>query len=152
MDRETVGAWLSGPREALAQQGIDMGYPGQRLGMPESGPGSVARFGRRLVALFIDWFACLAVAEAVASSAHARSVVNLELFFAEVALLTALTGASFGQRLAGIAVRRLDGGRVDALRVAVRTVLLCLAVPALIWDRDNRGVHDQAVGSVVVRT
>jgi hypothetical protein len=37
------------------------------------------------------------------------------------------------------------------LQVAVRTVLLCLAVPALIWDRDQRGLHDKAAQTVLVR-
>jgi hypothetical protein len=33
----------------------------------------------------------------------------------------------------------------------VRTLLLVLVVPALIWDRDYRGLHDRAANSVVVR-
>jgi uncharacterized RDD family membrane protein YckC len=33
----------------------------------------------------------------------------------------------------------------------VRTVLLCLVIPAFIWDRDGRGLHDKAAGTVVVR-
>jgi hypothetical protein len=30
-------------------------YPGETLGLPESGPGSLAPMGRRLAALFVDW-------------------------------------------------------------------------------------------------
>jgi len=30
-------------------------YPGEMLGLPESGPGSLAPMGRRLAALLIDW-------------------------------------------------------------------------------------------------
>ena len=30
-------------------------------------------------------------------------------------------------------------------------VLLCLAIPALIWDRDQRGLHDKAAQTVLVR-
>jgi hypothetical protein len=33
----------------------------------------------------------------------------------------------------------------------VRTVLLCLAIPALIWDADLRGLHDRAAGTMLVR-
>jgi hypothetical protein len=33
----------------------------------------------------------------------------------------------------------------------VRFVLLCLLVPALVTDRDGRGLHDKAARSVVVR-
>src|SRR6478735_3477073 len=50
MARE-IASWLSGP-----EPGYESGdYPGQRLGMPEHGPGSIARFGRRSAALLIDW-------------------------------------------------------------------------------------------------
>jgi len=54
-------------------------------------------------------------------------------------------------RLCGIAVMRLDGGRVTLPAVVVRTFLLLLFVPAVIYDRDRRGLHDKAAGSVVVR-
>ena len=37
------------------------------------------------------------------------------------------------------------------LRAAGRAVLLGLAVPALIFDADQRGLHDRAVGTVVAR-
>jgi len=32
-----------------------------------------------------------------------------------------------------------------------RTILLVLAIPALIWDRDDRGLHDKVAGTVVIR-
>jgi uncharacterized RDD family membrane protein YckC len=34
---------------------------------------------------------------------------------------------------------------------ALRTALLMLLIPALISDRDGRGLHDRAAGTVVVR-
>ena len=33
----------------------DAGWPGHEYGLPESGPGSMAPMGRRVLALFIDW-------------------------------------------------------------------------------------------------
>ena len=30
-------------------------WPGEHLGLPESGPRSVGRFGRRMAAIAIDW-------------------------------------------------------------------------------------------------
>ncbi|CAB4966214.1 unannotated protein [freshwater metagenome] len=75
----------------------------------------------------------------------------LGVFGLEVAALTWLGGSSFGQRIARVGVTRVDGSRLGLGRSLVRTVLLCLAVPALIWDRDSRGLHDRAVGSVCVR-
>ena len=162
VERGDVGSWLSGPRDALANQGVDLGYRGQRLGLPPGGPGAVAGFGRRLVALLIDWFACLLVVRLLfpalaATSATAGkvdtsfSLVVLAFFGLEVAVLTWLGSSSFGQRLVGLAVRRVDGGRLGLWRSVVRTALLCLAIPALIWDRDGRGLHDKAVGSVCLR-
>src|SRR6478752_714512 len=37
-------------------------YPGERLGLPQHGPGSIARFGRRSAALFVDWLLCYGLA------------------------------------------------------------------------------------------
>jgi hypothetical protein len=44
--------------------------------------------------------------------------------------------------------------RVEAIgpvRVVIRTVLLLLLVPAVIWDRDGRGLHDRLTETAVVR-
>lgn len=153
MDRKDVSSWLSGPKETLEQQGIDFGYPGQRLGFPEAGVGSLSRPGRRLVALTIDWFAALVIAGAVSSgmSANAQSWLVLEIFFIEILVLTVFIGASFGQQIMGIGVRSLGGGRLNVLGVILRTLLLIIVIPAVIYDRDGRGLHDKAVGSVVQR-
>lgn len=39
-------------------------YPGERLGLPEKGPGSIARPGRRIGALLIDYVAATLIATA----------------------------------------------------------------------------------------
>ena len=52
MARE-IGSWLSGPEPV--RPGGDTGYPGERLGLPETGSRSLARMGRRFGALIIDW-------------------------------------------------------------------------------------------------
>lgn len=123
-------------------------YPGQRLGRPESGTGSVARIGRRLGAIAIDW--------ALATAVSAGFLGNdpwwtLTVFGVTQLVLVTTTGSSAGHLLLGLQVVRLDGAWAGPLRVAVRTVLLCLAVPALVWDADQRGLHDQAAGTVLVR-
>ncbi len=145
---------MSGPR--AASQAPSLGYRGDRLGLPESGPGSVAGFGRRLVALFVDWIAAEMAAVALtrghpAYGSTGFALVVLAVFAAEVFLLTWLGGASFGQRLLGLRVASLIDRPFGAFRAFARTVLLCLVVPAVIWDRDGRGMHDRAVASVVVR-
>jgi uncharacterized RDD family membrane protein YckC len=45
-----------------------------------------------------------------------------------------------------------DGNAARPLQVLVRTVLLCLFLPAMFWDKDGRGLHDKAAGTLIVRT
>ncbi len=153
MERKDVSSWLSGPKETLEQQGVDFGYPGERLGFPQTGVASVARPGRRLVALTLDWFSALFIAKAFGSSMSytQNSWLVLELFALQIMVLTSLIGSSFGQQIMGIGVRRLDGQRLTVPAVILRTLLILLVVPAVIYDRDGRGLHDKAVGSVVQR-
>lgn len=118
-------------------------------------PGEVAGLGRRLAALVVDWLASLAVAlllfrEATYGSA-ASSLATLGVFATEVIAFTWLMSASFGQRLLGMQVVALDGSRLSLWRIMLRTLLICLVIPAVVYDSDGRGLHDRAVGSVVVR-
>ncbi len=47
---------------------------------------------------------------------------------------------------------RTDGSRLGLGRVALRTLLICLVIPAVVIDPSGRGLHDRAVGSVALRT
>ena len=146
MDRADLDASMGG---SLPE---DSTYRGQRLGLPESGPGSMASTGRRVVALFIDWIAALLISRALVGTPETtlESFATLGIFALEVTVLTWLWGSSFGQRLVGIRVvgrsRRL--GLIGAL---LRTALICIVIPPVIWDADGRGLHDRAVDSVVIR-
>lgn len=126
---------------------VELGYAGQRLGLPETGPGSVAPFGRRFLAVFVDWVLCLFIAGAITGSTSWTPVV----LGVENLLLVGTLGYGIGGRLFGIRVSRIGGGHPYPPAVLIRTVLLCLAIPALIWDRDGRGLHDKLAGTVVVR-
>jgi len=135
-------------------------YPGQDFGLPEFGSGSVAGWSRRLGALLIDWLACSIIAIAFfyhPQAGHAASVLSQPrlwtplVFGVEDFLLTALTGVTIGKRLVGVRVVRLDG-RPVGLWALPRTLLLMLVVPAMIMDRDLRGLQDKAAGTVVVRS
>lgn len=132
-------------------------YRGQRLGLPEDGPGSVASFGARLLALLVDWvlanLAAVAIVRdsAVWSPTSGAQWVPLAVFLVEVWLLTALTGASAGQRLLRLTVLRLDRRPVGLRAAAIRTALIALVIPPVVTDRDGRGLHDLAAGTVVVR-
>ncbi|GGX62363.1 RDD family protein [Streptomyces anandii JCM 4720] len=148
-----MGSWLSGPRAAMEDAGADLGYRGEQLGLPEEGPGSIARPGRRLGALAVDWGLCLLIAYGLITHGYDQSTGNWALLiFLVLGVLTVGTiGSTPGKRLFGLRVVTLGTGRVQPLRAALRTVLLCLAIPALVWDRDGRGLHDRLAGTVEVR-
>ena len=142
IDRKDIGSWLGG---APASDGD---YPGRRLGKPASGPGSIGRPGRRVLALCIDWAAALAISGAFFGG---DAMATLAVFALEQVLLVGLVGYSLGHRIAGLRVERLNGAPAGLPAAAVRTVLLCLVIPAVIFDPDQRGLHDKAAGTVVVR-
>ncbi|MEV7283587.1 RDD family protein [Streptomyces sp. NPDC093252] len=152
--RQAIGSWLSGPRAAMEEAGADFGHPGKQLGLPERGPGSIARPGRRLGALLLDWALCFLIAYSLITDGYqsqATSNWTLLIFFVLGALTVSTLGFTPGKRLFGLRVVALDTGTVRPVRALVRTVLLCLAVPALIWDRDGRGLHDRLARTVEVR-
>ncbi len=123
-------------------------YPGEKFGLPQDGPRSVASMGRRLLALLIDWLASTGVALALFHSAG----WTLAVFSVEVWLLTALTGFTLGKRILGIRVARLDGRPVGFGWALVRTILLITVIPPLVTDRDLRGLHDRAANTIVIRS
>lgn len=153
-NREAIGSWLSGPRATTESMGADFGHRGKRLGLPADGPGSVAPVGRRFGALFIDWALSALVAFALLADRKLAGTNNWALVvFLVLSLLTVGTvGSTPGKRLLGLRVVALNGlGKLPVWRTLVRTVLLGLAIPALVWDRDGRGLHDRLSGAVQVR-
>ena len=127
-------------------------YPGERFGLPEFGPQSVAGWGRRILALIVDWLACEVIALAIFRTQSQVQLWTLVFFAAEIWLLTGLSGFSLGKRLLTVRVVRLDGQPVGLARSFIRTVLLLLIVPPLALDKDLRGLHDKAAGTIVIRT
>ena len=123
-------------------------YPGERLGLPQTGSGSVARLGRRVGALFIDYGAAYLI-----SGFFAWDPLAILAIFAliQIVFIPTLQGSP-GHRILGMRVARLDGAWVGLWRPIVRSVLLALVIPAVIWDADNRGLHDKAAGTVLVRS
>jgi uncharacterized RDD family membrane protein YckC len=133
--------------------GVDFGYRGQRLGLPETGPGSVAPLGRRFGALFLDWGLCFLIAYGLFAGSNQQATSNrtLIIFLVMSVLTVGTVGFTPGKRLLGLRVVSENGGRLGFGWVVVRSVLLCLAVPALVWDRDGRGLHDRLARAVQVR-
>lgn len=128
--------------------------------MPRDGEGSLGRFGRRLLGVVIDWTACQLIAFAffsvplpfTAVATSRDSLVLLGLFAIENLLLVSTVGSTLGHRVVGLRVRSADGRTARPFQTLVRTVLLCLFIPAMFWDKDGRGLHDKAAGTVIVRT
>jgi uncharacterized RDD family membrane protein YckC len=152
-NKQARGKPAGGKQVPGASTGGTSAYPGQRFGLPQSGPRSVAGVARRLGSLMIDWLMAALIALAVLGDKHQASVqyLTLAIFAGEVWLLTALTGFTVGKRLLGMRVARLDGRPVGFYRSLIRTVLFLLVVPALVLDADLRGLHDKAAGTIVIR-
>jgi uncharacterized RDD family membrane protein YckC len=123
--------------------------------MPERGPGSLARFGRRLVAVFVDWLLCTVIAAALLSYRLGEGGLGpfkpLAVFVLMNLVLVGTLGSTFGHRLLGIRVVRIGGVSAGPFLAVIRTVLLVVVIPAVIWDRDTRGFHDKIAGTVTVR-
>ena len=130
-------------------------YPGQRLGLPAEGHGSLATWRARIVALLVDWAACMAVAvllfsTEVLTGSGWRSWMILTTFFIQSTLLSWLVGGSLGQVICRLAVVRLDRKPLGITRAVLRAALVSLALPALVIGPDRRGLQDLAAGTVVI--
>jgi uncharacterized RDD family membrane protein YckC len=123
-------------------------WPGKRLGLPESGRRSIGRLGRRAAALVIDWG--LSVLVSVAFFDYSPWA-TLDVFAITQIVFLATAGGSVGHLVMGLRVVPLSGGWVGIWRPIVRTVLICLVIPAVIWDKDQRGVHDRVAGTALIR-
>lgn len=123
-------------------------WAGQNLGLPKSGPGSIATMPRRIVAICIDWAAASLLSVAFAQD---NSLMTLVYFTLLQWIFVATMSASVGHRLCGLRVIRLNGEWVGMWRPLGRALLLALVIPVAIWDNNNRGMHDKAVGTVLVR-
>lgn len=137
-----------GYADAVTDAPADDAYPGERLGLPASGSGSIARVGRRAAAIAIDWASAIVVS--VAFFAY-DSLATLAIFAAVQLVFLPTLGGSPGHRLMGLRLQLVGGGWVGLWRPVVRTALLCLVIPAVIWDADQRGLHDKAAGAVLLR-
>jgi uncharacterized RDD family membrane protein YckC len=135
-------------------------YRGQRLGLPESGPGSLSTTGQRLGAFLVDAVASTLVAALFVQALHpGRGVAghlpgswSLVPLAADYIGGLLLAGRTLGMALVGLRVIRVDqDAAVNPWRAVLRTLLLFVLVPAVIWDRDGRGLHDRYSDTAVVR-
>lgn len=137
-------------------------------------PYPTASWGRRILALFVDWIASTLVASAflgvralpfggLVAGVDPKGSDNLWIllvFVVETALLTTLTGGSFGKlatRLrtvrtaqAGADGQAFDPRPLDPLRSLARQIMVAVLVPPLVFRHDGRGLHDLAAGTATV--
>lgn len=131
-------------------------FPGEALGLPESGPGSLAPMGRRVAALLIDWLiayglALLALGLGGIKTAMLSTAI-LVVWFVLGVVAVRLFGLTPGQLALGLGVVSVDGrAPVGIGRAVVRGLLLALVVPALFTDWDGRGLHDRVSGTAMIR-
>jgi uncharacterized RDD family membrane protein YckC len=120
-------------------------------------PFETASWGRRVVALLVDYAACWGVMLLIYGgdwfgSGSVPSIYLNLLFVVESAVLMALSGGSFGQLATRLRVVRVDGsGRpLTLLRALLRQVMIILVIPPLVFRPDGRGLHDLVAGSATV--
>ncbi|UXA11428.1 RDD family protein [Mycobacterium sp. SMC-8] len=152
----SIGSWLSGPSQSDDSGQRASTYPGERLGFPESGPGSIARFGRRIGALLVDWLVSYGLAALAMTfgwvSLAALSTAVLVVWLVLGVVSVRLFGFTPGQLLLGLKVVPVDNRQhVGSGRALVRGLLITLVIPALFTDSDLRGLHDLATKTAVVR-
>lgn len=128
-------------------------WPGERLGLPETGPRSIARLGRRIAALAIDWALATALSLAFFATGpwQTNGFVTLGLFAGIQLLFLWVVNGGIGHLVLGLRVVPLNPGRLAWWQPVVRTALVALFVPAVIMDADQRGLHDRVAGTLLVR-
>lgn len=150
-----VGSERERPVTALLRdcfQGLDSGDPGYYPAVSYGDSVVIAGMGRRFVALTLDWLMSWAVGSMIFDQANGRPFWLMLVFYLEIALLTWLTGASAGQRILGLSVRSFPEQLPLGLgKVLLRTLLILLVIPAVVFDSDGRGLHDRIVRSAVYR-
>ena len=112
--------------------------------------------GRRLAAITVDWLACYSIVAALSGGLGQmgpnRSLSILAVFFLEVSILTALQGASLGQKIFSMKVVRFsDGGAITPIQALVRTFFLVLVVTAVTYDENGRGIHERLSRTALIR-
>lgn len=139
-------------------------YRGERLGLPESGQASLAGVGARIGAFIVDsiastFVAALFVASTAEGREHHRDLANrlpgywsLIPFAVDYVLGMLVAGRTLGMYMFGLRVIRIDRNEaVNPWRALLRTLLLMLLVPAVVFDKDGRGLHDRYTDTAVVR-
>jgi uncharacterized RDD family membrane protein YckC len=121
-------------------------------------PFPTASWGRRILALFVDWIASTLVVivfvglEEYGAPGSPAQFYTLGVFVLESALFTWLLGGSFGKLLTRLRVvpARGRGRLANPLPLLGRQVAIVLVIPPLVFRPDGRGLHDLLAGTATV--
>lgn len=116
----------------------------------EAGSESNGLLLRRVIALTVDW----AIATAISAGFFDfNSWATLAVFAGMTLIMLMTAGATLGHRLASLRVYRWADGASPPYphQALIRTLALCLVIPAVVWDRSGRGLHDVWAGTVMDR-
>lgn len=142
IERKDLGSWMEGV------PGDPEYVRGSALGLPAEGPDAVAPVWRRPLTLVVDWGLSVAIAM-LFFQYHELAVLGT--FIVVNVLFISLFGATPGQLVLRVRVLPVRGRWPMPLRALVRTLLVLLIIPAVVWNRDAQPLQDVAVGTVVVR-
>jgi uncharacterized RDD family membrane protein YckC len=147
--RRALGSWLEGPPR------LSTSYAGQRLGLPEIGRGSVASFGEKLLAIVIDLVVSSIIGFVIVrphtlGAERVWNGVSVGVFIVVTTFGLMTSGRTIGMRVLALQVVRRDG-RTIGPRALIRQLLVALLIPALLANRDRRGLHDRLCNTIVVR-
>ena len=113
--------------------------------------GQIAGMGRRFLALTLDWMMSWAVGSLFFTQNTRQLWIPAVLFF-QVVLLTVTTGSSAGQKIFRLSVVRYPQLTPVGLGATlIRTLLILLVIPAVVFDRDGRGLHDRIAKTAVIK-
>jgi uncharacterized RDD family membrane protein YckC len=117
---------------------------------------TLAGFGRRVLALLIDWLIAYGLAALGMSlgwwSTAMLSTAVLAIWFVLGAVSVRLFSFTPGQLALGLMVVSVDNRQhIGIGRAVVRGVLVALVVPPLFADSDGRGIQDRLTNTAVVR-
>ncbi|MCF4006239.1 RDD family protein [Corynebacterium uropygiale] len=150
-------SWIEGPQIPGERDDPDAPgrWPGEKLGLPKSGPGSLASVMRRVGGMLVDWWICWAIAFLITRMTHMFGDIATTTWLL-FPILGTITGWLFartpGQALFKMGIARTDvpGTRVGFVRALLRSVFTALLFPPVIMDSDGRGLHDRATGTSVI--
>lgn len=105
-------------------------------------------WNRRIAGLAIDWVLAMGVS-ALFFGFGSLSIIAVFIVLHMVGGL--LAAGSPGHLAMKMRIAPIKGGRLGIIAPLVRPLLIALVIPPLISDDDQRGAHDQLVGTILVR-